>query len=453
MTRYISTRAGAPALDFDGVLMAGLASDGGLYVPESFPPYAAITRGSYMDVAKQVCAAFVGRPIDAVLEEAYGLRDDGFRHADIVPLHNVGGNLWSMELFYGPTLAFKDVALQLLGRLFDEQLKKNGQGITIVGATSGDTGSAAIEGCRHAAGAKIIILHPHGRTSDVQRRQMTTVAAHNVHNIALKGTFDDCQNIVKALFNDHEYKARHNLSAVNSINWARIMAQVVYYVHACQQFDRPVTFVVPTGNFGNIYAAYVAYRMGAPIKKLVVASNRNDILTRFFETGAMTASGVEPSLSPSMDIQISSNFERLLFELYERDGASVARLMDEFKTTGSFSVDAARLAKAFPLFAGHRCNDEQTLATIGQTYRDTGYMIDPHTAVGFSAAREYAAREDGPVVTLACAHPAKFPDAVERATGIRPALPGFLADLHERDEKFTVLDNDVALVKSFIDRL
>lgn len=432
--------------------MQGLAPDGGLYVPAAWPRISGIAKNqAYIDTATQVLKPFMDGFADeptlrTLLKSAYAT----FSVPEVTPLKQLDRNFAVLELFHGPTIAFKDVALQLLGRLFDHQLKKTGRRITILGATSGDTGSAAIEGCRHAAGADIHILYPHERPSEVQRRQMTTVNAANVHAHAVKGNFDDCQAIVKALFADEAFRTAKNLSAVNSINWARIAAQAVYYVQAAYSYAEPVTFIVPTGNFGNVYAAYVAKNMGAPIKRLVVASNRNDILTRFFETGKMQVTEVEPSLSPSMDIQVSSNFERLLFDALGRDAKLLATTMDDFKKTGVFSVPPAVLESLRNTFTGVRCSDDDTLSAIACAERDYGYTIDPHTACAFHAYEELKDSLDGPVVALACAHPAKFPDAVEKATGKRPPLPQHLADLFERPERFDVLENSIEAVKAVI---
>lgn len=463
MTRYISTRGQAPALEFDDVLLTGLARDGGLYVPDVWPALSggdvrAMAGARYADTAIKVMTPFLGaRSVLApdvfrrIVEEAYAT----FDHKAAAPLVQLDGRTWLLELFHGPTLAFKDVALQLLGRLFDHVLAARGQRVTIVGATSGDTGSAAIEACRDRDNVDIVILHPKGRTSEVQRRQMTTVLSSNVHNVAVEGTFDDCQDMVKAMFNDQAFRDELNLSAVNSINWARIMAQIVYYFQAAAALGAPardVAFVTPTGNFGNVFAGYAARAMGLPIAKLAVASNANDILTRFFATGAMTAAGVAPTLSPSMDIQISSNFERYLFDLLGRDGAAVAARLDQFRADGAFEVTPAQLKQALSVFSGHRADDERTLAAIRQAYADTGMLLDPHTAVGVAAAAEVGAKLDPsiPVVVLATAHAAKFPDAVERATGVRPPLPPRLADLYDREERYTVLPNDLTQVKAFV---
>jgi threonine synthase len=452
--KYISTRGGVPAIPFTDVLMAGLAADGGLYVPEAFPALTGVKKNmAYIDTAQAVLASLTDLDpgtLRKLLEDTYRVRPDGFQVPEVTPLKRLDDGLSVLELFHGPTIAFKDVALQLLGRLFDHQLRTSGDTITIVGATSGDTGSAAIEGCRHASGAKIVILYPDGRTSEVQRRQMTTVDAPNVHTLAVQGTFDDCQAMLKALFNDAEFRRTHALSAVNSINWARIAAQIVYYIQAAYSYDEPVTFVVPTGNFGNVYAAYVAKKMGAPIRRLVVASNRNDILTRFFENGTMKKRTVEPSLSPSMDIQVSSNFERLLFELCDRDAGMLKTMLGSFQEAGSFSVTRPMLENAGDLFSAARCNDEETLSAITTAHRDYGYLMDPHTAVAFHAWQTLKNELEGPVVIMGCAHPAKFPDAVEKATGIRPHLPVSLTDLYERPERYTVVPNDINAIRTFI---
>ncbi len=452
MINYISTRGGVHSKEgpqsFEQVLLAGLAPDGGLYVPESWPQLdlAALRGKSYIEVAEAVMFPFVEGSIEradfrGILEETYSA--DIFRHPDVVPLHKLRDDLYVLELFYGPTIAFKDVALQLLGRLFDHVLIKRNERVTIVGATSGDTGSAAIEGCRHSDHVDIFILHPKGRVSDVQRKQMTSVNAPNVHNIALDGTFDDCQNMVKAMFNDAEFRAEMNLSAVNSINWARIMAQIVYYVSTTLALGEEVSFVVPTGNFGNVFAAYAARQMGLPIKSLTVATNANDILARFFESGEMVAKDVHPTLSPSMDIQISSNFERYLFDALGRDAEKLNAFMNEFKDSGKFSI---------PDFDGdftaHRCDDVGTLEIIKKIHGETGYVLDPHSAVGMAAALEV--KDGGPVVTLATAHPAKFPDAVEKAIGERPKLPDHLSDLMDREEFVTDQPNDLEAVQDFI---
>jgi threonine synthase len=457
--RYVSTRGGAPALGFDEVLLSGLARDGGLYVPETWPKFSAkewrdMAGRSYAEVALRILKPFVGEAIAegdlaALVADSYA----GFGHPAVAPLQQIGANDWLLELFHGPTLAFKDYALQLVGRLFDHVLARRNAHVTIVGATSGDTGSAAIEACRGRPSIDIFILHPKGRVSEVQRRQMTTVAANNVHNIAIEGTFDDCQDIVKEMFGDAQFRDRVNLSAVNSINWARIAAQIVYYAVAALALGapgRPVAFTVPTGNFGNVFAGYAAHRMGLPIQRFVIASNRNDILYRLLKTGTMKMEGVEPSLSPSMDIQVSSNFERLLFELAGRNGGSVETMMRRFRKQRALTLSPARQAKLARLFAGARADDEQTLATIRRLYETTGTLVDPHTAVGLAGAAAERGDPTVPMITVATAHPAKFPDAVERATGLRPALPPRLADLMQRPERVTVLPNDRRRVQDLI---
>jgi threonine synthase len=456
--KYVSTRGVAPTLTFDDVLLTGLARDGGLYVPDAWPSLAPDRIRSYADrpyaeVAVDVMWPFVEGTIDR--DVFAGLVDDSyatFRHADVVPLVPLGENLHLLELFHGPTLAFKDVALQLVGHLFEHELTKRGERVTIVGATSGDTGSAAIEACRDRDAIDIVILHPKGRTSEIQRKQMTTVLSANVHNVAVEGTFDDCQDLVKAMFNDIPFRDRHHLSAVNSINWARILAQVVYYVKAAAQLgapEQPVSFTVPTGNFGNVFAGWVARRMGVPIRQLVVGSNRNDILTRFFEGGVMEVHGVTPTTSPSMDIQVSSNFERLLFELCGRDGAAVTDLMARFREEGSVDLGPERLAMAREVFAASSIDDDAVARVIAATHRRTGELVDPHTAVGLGAA---ALHHDPsvPMVCLATAHPAKFPDAVHDAVGIRPELPEHLADLFDRPERCVDLPNDLESVEAFV---
>ena len=457
--RYISTRGEAPILEFDEVLLAGLATDGGLYVPETWPCFSAdeirAMRGlSYAELATRIMLPFLG---GRIAEEDFGglVRDaySGFDHAATVPLKQLDDNFWLMELFHGPTLAFKDVALQLLGRLFDHVLTRRGERVTIVGATSGDTGSAAIEACRDREAIDIFILHPHGRVSEVQRRQMTTVPSANVHNIAIEGSFDDCQELLKAMFGTVDFRREMRLSAVNSINWARIMAQIVYYFRAAIELgapDRPVAFAVPTGNFGNVYAGYAAHEMGLPVAQFVIGSNRNDILTRFMETGVMETRGVEPSLSPSMDIQVSSNFERLLFDACDREGAIVMKTMIAFRDTGRLTIPQGGMEAIEALFDGHRLDDDQTLAAIDAEFRANGELLDPHSVIGLAAGRAKARHPETPMISLATAHPAKFPDAVERATGVRPALPDRLADLLEREERYDVLSNDIDGVMAHI---
>ena len=458
--RYVSTRGAAPALGFDDVLLAGPASDGGLYLPDAWPrlapgEIAALAGLSYAEAAVRMMQPFLGGRIaadafEALVGESYAV----FGHPAVAPLVQLDSNLWLMELFHGPTLAFKDYALQLVGRLFETVLRRRGQRLTLLCATSGDTGAAAIAACRGLESVDIFVLYPRGRISAVQRRMMTTVDAPNVHNIAIDGSFDDCQDLVKALFADRALAERLKLGAVNSINWARIMAQAVYYAVAAAALGAPgreVAFAVPTGNFGNVFAGHVARRMGVPVARLVVGSNRNDILTRFFETGALSVAAVEPSLSPSMDIQISSNFERLLYELYDGDGAAVAAAMTGFRDCGRLDPGTARWQRARALFTAARLDDPATLGTIRDVHRETGLLVDPHTAVGIAAAR--ATRADGavPMVVLATAHPAKFPDAVETATGVRPALPPAHAGLMERAELVADLPAEREAVRAFIE--
>jgi threonine synthase len=457
--RYISTRGAAPALGFTDVLLAGLARDGGLYVPETWPKLTAdeirALRGlSYEEIAFRIMRPFVGGQIadadfQAMIADAYGT----FRHQAVVPLKQLDDNLWFMELFHGPTLAFKDVALQLVGRLYDHVLTKRGARVTIVGATSGDTGSAALEACRDRAGIDIFMLHPKGRVSEVQRRQMTTIQSANVFNIAVDGSFDDCQDLVKAMFNDHAFRDAINMSAVNSINWARVMAQVVYYAAAAVALgapDRPVGFSVPSGNFGNIFAGYVARQMGFDIAPLIVGANRNDILARFFKTGRMEMSGVEPSLSPSMDIQVSSNLERLLFDLFDRDGKKLGEAMTEFRKTGKFAAPKETWSRVDGLFRAAALDDPGTLSLMGELHEMTGELIDPHSAIGIFAAMACHTDRATPIVALGTAHPAKFPDAVEKATGIRPELPEFLADLHRRPERMAGLPKALKAVQDYV---
>jgi len=453
--RYVSTRGAAPILGFGEVLLAGLADDGGLYVPESWPSLAAGGSGDYLVTALEVMSPFVGGAIAPgafadMVREAYAT----FESDEVTPLVDLGDGLYLLELFHGPTLAFKDVALQLVGRLFDHELSRRGERVTIVGATSGDTGSAAIDACRDRESMDIVILHPADRVSDVQRRQMTTVPAANVHNVAVEGTFDDCQDLVKAMFADAPFRQRMRLSAVNSINWARVMAQVVYYVVAAERLGGrhvPVAFSVPTGNFGNAFAGHAARHMGLDIEQLVIGSNSNDILTRFFAAGTMTLDEVVPTLSPSMDIQVSSNLERLLFELLDRDGAAVAALLDDFRGTGTIVLDPALHATLGDAWSAARFHDDEVLRCIAEEADRSGVVLDPHSAVGLSAARHCRRDHSVPMVALATAHPAKFPDAVESATGVRPDLPDRLGDLFDRPERFSRLPNDLAAIQAHVD--
>jgi threonine synthase len=461
--KYISTRHGSQGspepLGFEDVMLAGLARDGGLYLPAEWPQFsraeiAAMKGKPYVEVAFQVMRPFVGDAFDEptfrrLIAEAYA----SFETPEVAPLKPLGDSgMHLLELFHGPTLAFKDVALQLLGRMLDHTLTARGQHATIVGATSGDTGSAAIEAVRDRKTIDIFMLFPRGRVSEVQRRQMTTVLAPNVHNIAVQGTFDDCQDLAKACFNDLAFRDKHALTAVNSINFARVMAQIVYYFWAALKLgapDRPVAFTVPSGNFGNVYAGYAAKQMGLPISHFVVAANSNDILARFFETGTMTMAGVVPTLSPSMDIQISSNFERLLFDLYGRDGKALAEAMSLFRSTNTLKVVANALGGVRELFDAGRVDDAGTIAAIADCLKRFGETIDPHTAVGY--AQQHRRDPKIPMVVLATAHPAKFPDAVEKATGKRPALPARLGDLMDRTERVDGLPNDIAALKDMIE--
>ena len=462
---YRSTRGLAPVLTFGDVLLEGLASDGGLYVPAHWPALAvpattAPVARPYVDVAFEVMWPFVQGTIDAaafraIVADAYAV-PAVFADEAVTPLVPLGAGSYLLELFHGPTLAFKDVALQLVGRLFDHELKARDQRVTIVGATSGDTGSAAIEACRDREAIDIVVLHPAGRVSEVQRRQMTTVLSPNVYNVAIDGTFDDCQDLVKAMFVDHAFRAEMRLSAVNSINWARVMAQIVYYVVAAERLGRRkgarLAFTVPTGNFGNVFAGYAAQAMGLPVSRFVVASNRNDILTSFFTDGTMTIGEVHPTLSPSMDIQVSSNLERLLFELHEHSGAAVGGFIQRFRAEGNVALQPRQLQRLRRHWVGARVDDDETIATIRRVYDEHGMIIDPHTAVAVAAAARCGAPNDDPMVVLATAHPAKFPDAVERAIGVRPPLPEHLGDLLDREERCVTLPNDAEVVKAYVRR-
>lgn len=459
--KYISTRGAAPALGFEDVVLTGLASDGGLYVPETLPQFSAAQIAgwaglSYRELAFQIISPFVAGSIpDADLKKIINTSYDSFRHEAIAPLVQTGHNEWILELFQGPTLAFKDFALQFLGHLLDYILAKRQQKVVVLGATSGDTGSAAIEGCRRCENVDIFILHPHQRVSDVQRRQMTTVLAPNVHNIALQGNFDDCQNLVKASFSDQSFLPEgRQLVAVNSINWARIMAQIVYYFYAALALGAPhrkVSFSVPTGNFGDIFAGYLARRMGLPIDQLVIATNCNDILHRCISRNDHSTQPLQHSLSPSMDIMVSSNFERMLFDLYGRDGNQIRQLMARFKETGELVLSPGALAGAQALFSSYRLSDAETVAVIRNTFETTEYLLDPHTAIGVQAGRKTRRRPEVPMVCLATAHPAKFPEAVKQAGQIQdPPLPHHMRDLFEREERCQVLAKDLEALKAFI---
>ena len=457
--KYISTRGQAPNLNFEEVMLTGLASDGGLYVPESLPRFSssdvqAMATMSYQDLAVRIMTPFVEPDIDvAVFKKIVHDSYAGFRHRAITPLVQLDHNLWSLELFHGPTLAFKDVALQMLGRLLGHVLEKRQQKVVILGATSGDTGSAAIEGCRHSDNVDIFILYPHQRVSDVQRRQMTTVGADNVHALAIEGNFDDCQSLLKASFADQSFLPEgRSLVAVNSINWARIMAQIVYYFYAACALGAPhrkVSFSVPTGNFGDIFAGYLAKQMGLPIERLVVATNANDILHRCLTANDHSKKELIHSLSPSMDIMVSSNFERLLFDLYERDGAAVVDLMQQFKA-GAMPLNDSALAKARETFISYRLNDEETVAGIKNIMSNSEYLADPHTAIGIEAARQVLDIQATPTICLSTAHPAKFGEAIQKAGFSEPALPLHMRNLLQRQERFSVLQNNVDTVKHFI---
>jgi threonine synthase len=457
--RYISTRGEAPPLGFVEVMLAGLGRDGGLYVPESWPRLSGRTIAGfagrpYAEVAVEVIRPFVGDAIPEdslarMTREAY----DTFRHPATVPLVQTGTNQFVLELFHGPTLAFKDLAMQLLARMMDHALKARGERTTIVVATSGDTGGAAVEAFRGCAQADVVVLYPHDRISDVQRRMMTSVTDANVHVLAIEGTFDDCQALVKGMFNHHTFRDQVRLSGVNSINWARIVAQAVYYFTAAVTLGAPgrqVAFAVPTGNFGNVYAGYVAHRMGLPVQRLAIATNVNDILARTLASGSYELRDVLPTTSPSMDIQVSSNFERLLFEVYGRDADSVRSLMGTLAKSRRFSLSVSALSELRNLFTADRADEEETAATIRTLLKETGYCIDPHTAVGVAVAEKETRDPAVPMVVLSTAHPAKFPDAVEAACGQRPALPDWLADLAERPERVTRLPADQAAVERFI---
>lgn len=456
--RYVSTRGAAPVLGFGEAMLTGLARDGGLYVPETVPALgrdeiAALSGLSYEETAFRVMRPFVGDAFtDAEFRAAIEAAYRGFGHPARAPLVQLAPNHFLMELFHGPTLAFKDFAMQLIGQLFQIALARQRRRITIVGATSGDTGSAAIEAFRGLHNVDVFILFPEGRVSDVQRRQMTTPDEANVHALAVKGDFDDCQARLKDMFNDFAFRDAVGLAGVNSINWARVLAQVVYYFTAAVSLGapyRPVSFTVPTGNFGDIYAGSVARRMGLPVDRLVIATNQNDILHRCLTTGRYQTDGVKPSISPSMDIQVSSNFERALFDAYGRDGGAVAQLMEELKAGGGFGVSQGALEALRGLYASGRVSEDETLATIARTRRATGELLCPHSAVGVAVA-ERQRDPSVPMVTLATAHPAKFPDAVERATGLRPPLPDRMAGLFSRPERVTSVPNDLAALQALI---
>ncbi len=455
--RYVSTRGSAPDLSFEEAMLTGLARDGGLYVPAEIPTMstgdiAALAGQSYEEIAFRVMRPFIGdaftdEEFSDIISRAYA----GFGHAARAPLVQLAPNHFLLELFHGPTLAFKDFAMQLIGQLFQASLTRSGKHVTIVGATSGDTGSAAMEAFRGLDAVDVFILFPHGRVSEVQRRQMTTVAEANTHALALTGDFDDCQGKLKDMFNDHSFRDDVRLAGVNSINWARVLAQVVYYFSSAVSLGAPhreVSFTVPTGNFGDIFAGYIARRMGLPIKQLVVATNQNDILHRAISGGAYTTTGVTPSISPSMDIQVSSNFERVLFDVYDREGAAIAQLMDELKGQGGFKISQGALDRLRDLFASGRCSEEETLAMIARANKEMGELLCPHSSVGVHVAQEHLGGT--PMITLATAHPAKFPEAVEQASGVLPPLPERMSDLFDRPERVTRVENDLGHLQELI---
>ena len=455
--RYVSTRGAAPILSFEEAMLTGLARDGGLYLPESIPTLshdqiAALEGASYEDAAFTVMRPFVGDTFsDAEFRDIIARAYAGFGHVARAPLVQIGDNHFLLELFHGPTLAFKDFAMQLIGQLFQTALARRGERVTIVGATSGDTGSAAIEAFKGLDNVDVFIMYPHGRVSEVQRRQMTTPDATNVHALALHGDFDDCQARLKDMFNDFDFRDGVRLAGVNSINWARVLAQVVYYFTSAVSLgapERKVSFTVPTGNFGDIFAGYIAKQMGLPIDKLVIATNQNDILHRTIATGAHTKQGVSPSISPSMDIQVSSNFERALYFAYDKDASAIAQQMDALRDEGGFTVSQGALEALREVFASGRASEDETRATIAGEFKSTTEILCPHSAVGVKVAKEHLGTS--PMITLATAHPAKFPDAVEAATGIRPPLPKRMADLYERSERVTEVANDLGALKTLI---
>jgi len=461
--QFISTRGKDGPVSFEAALLNGLARDGGLYLPVSWPRFSqdeirAMQNKSYAELAGLIMSRFTSGDIDtAEMTDLARQTYASFTHSDVAPLKSVADDIHVLELFYGPTIAFKDYAMQFLSRAFDRALTRQNRTAVILGATSGDTGSAALEAFKGRSSVDVFILFPEGRVSAVQQKQMTSVSAEGAHAVAVAGDFDDCQDMVKACFNDAAFRDEMNLSAVNSINWARLMPQIVYYFSSALKVgspDKPVAFCVPTGNFGNVFAGWVAAQMGLPVERFIVASNRNDILTRFFATGTMKRRSVDPSLSPSMDIQVSSNFERLLFEMLDRDGTRVDALMQQFAQTGSFEVAEDVLQAALSTFTGFCLDDEGTRAEIKTTFEETGMIIDPHSAVGLAGARDARARglvsADTPIISLACAHPAKFPEAVHSACGVHPALPAHLADLMDREEVMLSSENEMASVQALL---
>jgi len=458
--KYISTRGQAPELGFCDAVMTGLAEDGGLYLPKTWPRLEKQQIGdfankSYAHTAFEIIAPFVDGEIEEpvlreMIEQAYAL----FPHPSVAPIIELEPGHFILELFHGPTLAFKDIAMQLLARIVDHILAQRGQKATIVGATSGDTGSAAIEAFRNRKNIDIFILHPHGRVSDVQRRQMTTILDENVYNIALDGSFDDCQKLVKDMFLNVEFKKSVSLTGVNSINWGRIVAQIVYYFTSAVAVGaphRPVDFTVPTGNFGDIFAGYAAKQMGLNINKLVIATNSNDILHRALSSGTYQTSGVQPTQSPSMDIQISSNFERLLFEAGNKNSNEIRAKMNSLSQSGAFTLDEETLTNIVKSFAVGTSSEKETALAIKSTYEQSGYLLDPHSAVGVHVARQKMGA-NCPMITLATAHPAKFPDAVKAASSFFPSLPPMLSDIHDRSEKCERLANDPQIIQEYIRR-
>jgi threonine synthase len=455
--RYVSTRGQAPELSFEDAMLSGLARDGGLYLPKTIPvmshdEIAALAGLSYEEIAFRVMRPYVGDTFsDADFRDIIARAYEGFGHDARAPLVQLGANHFLLELFHGPTLAFKDFAMQLIGQLFQTALARRGERVTIVGATSGDTGSAAIEAFQGLDNVDVFILYPHGRVSEVQRRQMTTPKASNVHALALHGDFDDCQARLKDMFNDFDFRDGVRLAGVNSINWARVLAQLVYYFSSAVSLGAPqrkISFTVPTGNFGDIFAGFIAKSMGLPIDQLVIATNHNDILHRTIATGDHIKEGVTPSISPSMDIQVSSNFERALYYAYDQDAAAISQQMKALTTEGGFTVSQGALQALRETYASGRCSEAETSATIERQRLHTGELLCPHSAVGVKVAEDHLGTT--PMITLATAHPAKFPDAVEAATGIRPPLPKRMADLYERSERFTEVPNDLGALQHLI---
>jgi threonine synthase len=457
--QYVSTRGSAPPSGFAEVMLAGLARDGGLYVPDTWPrlepaTIAGFAGKPYAEVAVEVIRLFIDDSVSTadlarMAREAYG----NFRHPAVAPLAQLGVNTFALELFHGPTLAFKDLAMQLLARLMDHVLAARGERRTIVVATSGDTGGAAVEAFRDRHQVDLVVLFPSGRISDVQRHMMTTSNAGNVSAVAIDGTFDDCQALVKGMFNHHAFRDEVRLSGVNSINWARIVAQAVYYFTAAVSLGAPgrkIAFTVPTGNFGDIYAGYVAVRMGLPVDRLVIATNVNDILARTLRTGAYELRDVVPTTSPSMDIQVSSNFERLLFDAYDRDSAAIRAVMGSLAQSRRFALSARALAAIRALFSAGRADEDEVAATIRTVKRETGNFVDPHTAVGIAVAEKEPRDPAAPMVVLSTAHAAKFPEAVEAACGQRPRLPEWLSDIGERPERVTALPAEQSAVERFV---